>query len=74
MNVENLENEEYDFIPAYCGINSEKESVEKDAPLPTWFVAAYKTGQENKHKALQHIQKKAGYIPRTNLKIMVGIC
>ena len=70
LNFDNLEEEEYDFVPASCGIDIHRtELMDRHVPLPTWFVATYKTGQENKHTALKHIQKKAGHIPPTNLKL-----
>ena len=66
LNVSNLEDEEFDFIPiSQAGSEVKKERV---LPIPTWHVAFFKEGKENLIRAAESLQKKVGNIPRGNLK------
>ena len=59
--------EHHDFIPEDLGYSNETK-VDRNPPLPIWFVATYKEGRENIIGAAKCIQRKVGKLPYDNLK------
>ena len=65
FNVQNLNDDLYDFIP-----NKEErpDPCNRLFPTPVWHVANYKEGYANIIKAAECIENKVGSIPKGNLK------
>ena len=67
FNVKNLNDEPFDFIPKVKEDYNPDECV-RTPPIPIWYVATYKDGQENIIRAAESIESKVGAIPIGNFK------
>ena len=68
FNVENINDDLYDFIPKALDPSVDTERVKRDPITLTWHIAAYKEGRENLIRASECLQRKIGNIPPENLK------
>ena len=60
--------EPFDFVPTTPTNMADSNDLNREPPLPIWYVASYKDGGENMIKASECIQKKVGNIPFENMK------
>ena len=64
FHIDNFKDQPYDYFP----VETKVVQVNREAPLPVWFVATYKEGAENMIKATEILERKVGTIPKGNLK------
>ena len=67
MNIKNVTNGNFDFIPSKVGL-AEDETKQREIPPATWYVAEVKEGFENKFEAKRCLERKVGAVTPQNLK------
>ena len=67
FNINNVQEEESDYITSKFEVKDAKSQI-KDDPKLVWHVANYKQGKENFLSASKFIQRKIGSIPKGNMK------
>ena len=65
LKCDNIEEDEYDFIPKEC---LEKEMPIRNSPEMVWFVASYKEGRNNLIHGVEYIERKIGRVSKGNIK------
>ena len=68
--IDNISFSEYDFVPRLSDLYDDDNltSIPKNTPTPVWFIASYRRGSQNFIKGSECLERKAGTIPRGNLK------
>ena len=67
MNVKNIQDGNFDFIPSKLGL-VEEDRQPREIPQATWFVAEVKEGLENKYEAKRYLERKVGRVANENVK------
>ena len=67
LNIRNVTNGNFDFIPSKVGL-AEDEEKQREMPPATWYVAEIKEGFENKFEAKRCLERKVGAVTPQNLK------